>query len=107
MPKPTGIADAKLQNIVDALFRERPAGGAQIGDGSAMAALNHELTNPGARVGGRSHATKIAETIGALEKLKSKHDSPRSPYRLEQADLNIVVDLLAACRKAQRGEYTG
>jgi hypothetical protein len=107
MPKPTGITDEKLQNIVNALFRDRPAGGAQVGDGSAMAALNHELTNPGARVGGRSHAMKIAETIGALENMKSKHDNPRSPYRLEPADLNIVTDLLAACRKAQRGEYTG
>lgn len=104
-PKPV-VANRRLANYVNALFKEAPVGGAQIGDGSAMAACAHEV-NGGARVGGRDHIQKCREMLNGIRNLLDKDENPRSPFQLSDADYEVAANLEEDLEDALDGTYAG
>jgi hypothetical protein len=105
MKKPQA-ANQKLQNIINSLFKGAPAGGNRVGDGSAMAAANQEAIG-GEKVGGRDHVKKLDSILNGLENLMDRHDNPRSPFTLSDADYATTEMLFRACNEAQVGHYDG
>ncbi|MCX6219079.1 hypothetical protein [Spirosoma sp.] len=112
-PKPvvTGTSkdSAKLKNIVNALFKAAPVGGAAIGDGSALAACTHEK-NGGAKVGGADHQIKCTDVLNGINKLITRSKNAkvmRSGSQLSAEDLIIATKLKADLSAALDGTYTG
>jgi hypothetical protein len=110
MNKPAA-ENQKLKNIIDALFKNRPAGGNKIGDGSAMAAANEEaIAKANGRkmqVGDADHIKKLDSILNGLENLMDRHENPRSPFRLSDEDYATAEMLFEACSDAQVGDYDG
>lgn len=107
MPKPV-VENERLGNVVNSLFKGAPARGRKIGDGSAMAAANAEVTGAvRGRVGGRDHVKKMDNTLGALNNILSKHYNRRSDFRLSAKDVATAKRLRRACMAAKAGTYRG
>ncbi len=100
------VANPKLQNIVNALFKAAPAGGAAIGDGSALAACAFEKGG-GAKVGGCDHIKKCQDLLNGVSNLLDKHENDRSPFRLSPEDYEAALDLEEDLKDALDGTYAG
>jgi hypothetical protein len=100
------VVDQKLKNIVNALFKAAPAGGAAIGDGSALAACTHEVGG-GAQVGGCDHIQKCQDLLNGVTKLIGKHNNAQSPVNLSPADLLAATKLEQDLKDAIAGTYAG
>ena len=69
LAKPLGVVSAKLQNIVNDLYKAV----AKIGFGSTADALKAERLIPGFMVGGRSHLIKSQDYLRGLDKWLAKN----------------------------------
>ena len=79
-PKPQ-FANQKLKNYANALFKNWPAGGRQVGDGSALAACHWEFLGRD-KVNGADHQDKCRKILNGVENLLDKDQNPRSPFNL-------------------------
>ncbi|HEV2636324.1 MAG TPA: RHS repeat-associated core domain-containing protein [Actinocrinis sp.] len=104
------VDNPRLQNIIDRLYKG--VGNPQrIGDGTAMAATNHEVLG-GNLVEARDHITKTSELSRAIEntlaadeirvKGGKKIPNPKTPR-----DTEVANDLRTAIDDAQNGRYQG
>lgn len=110
-PKVSGNSkdSVKLSNLVNSLFKEAPAGGAKIGDGSALAACNHEYKG-GDLVGGADHQEKCRQVLNGIENLIKRTENPnviKGDNQLTPEDLVIAKSLQADLKKALKGDYEG
>lgn len=100
------VENAKLANYVNAIWKARPAGGAAVGDGSALAACSEEVGG-GAMVGGADHQDKCRNILTGVTKLIGKHHNADSPVNLSAADLQAAMKLKGDLEDALAGNYEG
>jgi RHS repeat-associated protein len=103
------VDNARLQNFIDRLYKGIGSPN-QIGDGTAMAAANHEATG-GAQVEGSDHVVKLNEVLRGIDntlnadqlKIKSKWTpNPKTPH-----DIAVANGLKRAINDALAGQYEG
>jgi hypothetical protein len=103
------VDNARLQNIVNALFHGL-GNATLIGDGSAMAAANHEALG-GAQVEGRNHMASTRQLQSSLKNFLTK-DVIRLKGGKKEAvvrtarDIEVANSLIAAIDDAHAGKYT-
>ncbi len=102
-PKPQ-FAYQLLQNYANALFKNRPAGGRPVGDGSALAACHWEFHGL-PKVNGADHQEKCDQILNGVERLLDKHENPRSPVNLSADDHTKAMDLEDDLNDALEGQY--
>ena len=100
------FANQKLKNYANALFKNRPARGKQIGDGSALSACSREV-NGGAKVGGADHQTKCEDILRGLARLLDNHEKGIQGYVLSEDDHQKALDLEDDLHDALEGHYNG
>jgi hypothetical protein len=112
-PKPNVTGASKdsvtLKNLVNALFKGAPSGGATIGDGSALAACAHEK-NGGAKVGGADHQEKCRQVLKGVVNLINRASNPdviRAGSQLSEEDLEVATKLEGDLEDALEGTYVG
>ncbi|MGJ7418530.1 hypothetical protein AB9128_22065 [Streptomyces cinereoruber] len=104
------VDNPRLQNIVNALFHG--VGNENlIGDGSAMAAANHEALG-GAQVEGRNHMASTAQLRSSLNNFLSKDVIRLKGGKKETAvrtarDIQVANSLITAIDDAHAGRYSG
>ncbi|MCQ2741856.1 MAG: hypothetical protein MJ239_00950 [Bacilli bacterium] len=87
------VNNQRLKNLVGELYRE----GAEVGDGSAMAAASKQVKT-GELVGGRNHIIKIEQRIVNLQRILAKEE-------LSPTDRAFGERLLSKMEKSLKGEY--
>ncbi len=108
-PVVTGVSkdSVKLSNLVNSLFKAAPAGGAVIGDGSALAACSHEH-NGGEKVGGADHQVKCQQVLNGINNLITRAGNQTvidAGNQLSDDDYNIAVALKTDLEAALAGTY--
>ncbi|MFK4268497.1 Hint domain-containing protein [Streptomyces milbemycinicus] len=104
------VDNARLQKIVNALYHGLGSPNA-IGDGSAMAAANHEAQG-GAKVEGKNHLASTAQLRASLNNFLTKDEYKPKGGKKETVvrsarDIRVAKSLIKAIDDAHEGKYKG
>ncbi|MES4906955.1 MULTISPECIES: Hint domain-containing protein [unclassified Streptomyces] len=104
------VDNARLQKIVNALYHGLGSPNA-IGDGSAMAAANHEAQG-GAKVEGKNHLASTAQLRASLNNFLTKDVYKPKGGKKETVvrsarDIRVAKSLIQAIDDAHEGKYKG
>ncbi|MDX3231506.1 Hint domain-containing protein [Streptomyces sp. ME19-01-6] len=104
------VDNARLQNIVDALYHGLGSPN-PIGDGSAMAAANEEAQG-GAKVEGKDHLKSTTQLRASLNNFLTKDEYKPKGGKKETVvrsarDIRVAKSLIQAIDDAHKGKYKG